>query len=322
MGIAIAMDEGLAGKRGLALAGAGMLAIGLFAAASAYGSTAPAAPERIVIQPPLEQVAVEEEPVAATPGPERITGVAGNNLNQAMTAAGVPDGIAQEYLRAIAGRIRIADGISVEDRFDMVIDRSSGEPHLLYAGLDRVAASDVQLMRWAEKGKTGWVDANGTDAAAEAMRKPVAGGVSSGFGMRFHPILGHARFHKGVDLRAAMGTPIHAAADGRVSFAGWAGGYGRQVRISHSDGLATAYGHMSRIAAAPGELVHQGDVIGYVGSTGLSTGPHLHYEVFKNGRPVDPMTVRYVGGTGMEREERHAFNDRLRALLTFKSPRA
>jgi len=81
-------------------------------------------------------------------------------------------------------------------------------------------------------------------------------------------------------------------------------------------GLATAYGHMSRIAAAPGELVHRGDVIGYVGSSGLSTGPHLHYEVFKNGRPVNPMTVRYVGGTGMEREERHAFNDRLRALLT------
>jgi len=320
---------------GLALAGAAALAVALTAGASAYGSPAIPAPapdewQGLTVRPiaqgsgtgawaepatTLERVTAPED---AAPGPERINGLAGTNLNQAMTAAGVPNAVAQEYLRAIAGRIALANGISVEDRFDMVVDTSDGAPKLLYAGLDRVGASDVQLMRWTEDGKTGWVDANGTDAAAEAMRTPVSGSVTSGFGMRFHPILGRERFHKGVDLRATLGTPIHAAADGRISFAGWAGGYGRQVRISHPDGLATAYGHMSRIAAAPGELVHRGDVIGYVGSSGLSTGPHLHYEVFKNGRPVNPMTVRYVGGTGMEKQERRDFNARLRSLLTFK----
>ena len=336
MGLAIAKDRG---RSGLALGGAVLLAAALFAGASAYGSTSPApSPDewqslmvRPIAQgsgtggwaepaPALERMPAEQAATAAaTPadsGPQRISGTAGDNLNRAMAAAGVPDAIAQEYLRAIAGRVPLASGISVMDRFDLVIDRGGGGgPRLLYAGLDRVAASDVQLMRWSEHGKSGWVDANGTDAAAEAVRTPVAGRISSGFGMRYHPILGRERFHKGVDLAVSFGTPIHAAADGRVTFAGWAGGYGRQVRIGHAGGLATAYGHMSRIAAAPGELVHRGDVIGYVGSSGLSTGPHVHYEVFKNGQPVNPMTVRYVGSAGMEREERHAFNDRLRALL-------
>ena len=336
MGIAVARMEGRFGARHqLALAAATLLAGALFAGAAARGS--PASPpddwQSLTIRPlsqgsgagawaepsaSAERLPPRQE-AAGPAGPTRITGVAGSNLNQAMAAAGVPAAIAQDYLRAIAGRIPLATGISVADRFDLVIDRGDrggGPPRLLYAGLDRMAASDVQLMRWAENGRTGWVDADGTDAAAEAMRTPVAGRVSSGFGMRFHPILGRERFHKGVDLAARLGTPIHAAADGRITYAGWAGGYGRQVRIGHAQGLATAYGHMSRIAAAPGQFVHRGDVIGYVGSSGLSTGPHLHYEVFKNGRPVNPMTVRYVGAPGMERAERHAFNDRLRALLT------
>ena len=240
-----------------------------------------------------------------------MTGLAGTNLNRAMKDAGVPEAVAQDYLRALATRIRLADGISVEDRFDLVIF----EAQLLYAGLDRLAASDVQLMRWAVDGKTGWVDATGT-TAAEAMRMPVSGGVSSGFGSRYHPILHTRRFHRGVDLKATWGTPIRAAADGRVSYAGWAGGYGRQVRIGHGEGLATSYSHMSRIAAAPGQSVRHGDVIGFVGSSGLSTGPHLHYEVFKNGKAVNPMAVKYAGvGDNLDREERRDFNARLRALL-------
>jgi murein DD-endopeptidase MepM/ murein hydrolase activator NlpD len=327
------VERRFAARHGLVLAGATLLAGALFAGASARGSTALPAQaadewQSLTIRPisqgsgaggwaePAPSVKRLAAPAADAGGPTRVTGVAGSNLNQAMAAAGLPNSVAQDYLRAIASRITLAGGISVKDRFDIVVDRRGGTPTLLYAGLDRVGASDVQLMRWVEDGKAGWVDANGTDAAAEAMRTPVSGRVSSGFGMRFHPILGRERFHKGVDLAGGMGTPIHAAADGRISYAGWAGGYGRQVRISHADGLTTAYGHMSRIAAAPGALVHRGDVIGYVGSSGLSTGPHLHYEVFKNGRPINPMTVRYVGGTGMERAERHAFNDRLRALLT------
>lgn len=116
--------------------------------------------------------------------------------------------------------------------------------------------------------------------------------LTSGFGPRVHPILGGVRNHSGVDLAAAAGTPVRATADGVVSQAGWAGGYGLLVAIRHPSGTVTRYGHMSRIAAESGGIVRKGDVIGYVGSTGRSTGPHLHYEVLVNGRAVDP--TRYM----------------------------
>jgi murein DD-endopeptidase MepM/ murein hydrolase activator NlpD len=295
------------------IAGGAAVLVAVAIAASASGT--PAAPplkaEPLAARPPAPQqpqAAPEPEPAG---GPVRLTGLAGTNLNLAMAQDGVPGAAAQDYLRALAGRIRLADGISVADRFDLII----AEGQLLYAGLDRVGASDVQLMRWAVDGRTGWVDATGADVA-EAMKMPVNGRISSGFGTRYHPVLHAMRMHKGVDMAAAAGTPIRASADGRITFAGWAGGYGRQVRIGHGEGLATSYSHMSRIAAAPGQAVHRGEVIGFVGSSGLSTGPHLHYEVFKNGRPVNPMTVRTVGGATLDKQERRDFNDRLRSLLT------
>ena len=285
------------------------LAIGPISDGSTTGS--PAAPGETV-----ELVAAKAEPEPDT-GPVRLTGIAGTNLNRALAEAGVSERIAQDYLRAVATRIRLADGVSVQDRFDLVVERGDASEQLLYAGLDRVGASDVQLMRWVHDGRTGWMDAAGTEAQAAAMRMPVAGRVSSRFGMRQHPILQSRRFHRGVDLKATSGTPIRASADGRITFAGWSGGYGRQVRIGHGDGLATSYSHMSRIAAAPGSFVRRGEVIGYVGSSGLSTGAHLHYEVFKNGRPVNPSAVRSIGGgDALGKQERTAFNARLRQLLT------
>lgn len=310
--------------------GAALLAAVVIAAAAARGAESQLPqPTQPVAQPSAP--AVTDPPPAAAPataadpapGPVRLTGTAGTNLNSALAAAGVPEAIAQDYLRALATRIDLAAGISTADRFDLVVDRApaaGGKPaeRLAYAGLDRLGASDVQLMRWTNAGKSGWMDAAGTDSAAEAMRLPVAASVSSAFGMRSHPILGSHRFHKGVDLRAALGTPIRASADGRVAAAGWNGGYGREVRIDHGEGLQTLYAHMSRMAARPGQQVHRGEIIGYVGSSGLSTGPHLHYEVLKNGQAVNPLTVRYVGGTGLDRDQRREFNASLRALLSFK----
>lgn len=112
--------------------------------------------------------------------------------------------------------------------------------------------------------------------------------MTSGFGIRIHPILGIARGHNGVDLAVPYGTPIAATADGVVTFANWGGGYGLLVAVDHGGGIETRYGHMSRLAVAPGQSVHVGDVLGYVGSTGLSTGPHVHYEVRANGQAVSP----------------------------------
>ncbi len=114
--------------------------------------------------------------------------------------------------------------------------------------------------------------------------------LTSQFGMRIHPLLGGLRAHKGIDLAAAVGTPIRATADGIVRQAAWTGGYGLLVAIDHGGHMETRYGHMSRLAVTPGEHVTKDSVIGYVGSTGRSTGPHLHYEVLIDGRAVDPMS--------------------------------
>ncbi|MDE2404984.1 MAG: M23 family metallopeptidase [Sphingomonadales bacterium] len=119
---------------------------------------------------------------------------------------------------------------------------------------------------------------------------------TSGFGMRWHPVLGGHRQHKGVDLAAPIGTPIHAAADGVIGRADWFSSYGLYVAIEHGNSLETRYGHMSRLNVAAGQFVHKGDVIGYVGTTGRSTGPHLHYEVRIAGEAVNP--VPYLEGTG------------------------
>lgn len=112
--------------------------------------------------------------------------------------------------------------------------------------------------------------------------------ISSGFGMRFHPFGGGAKFHGGLDFAAPTGTAVHATAPGVISFAGWNGNYGLCVVIDHGGGTSTLFGHLSAVSSAPGTPVGMGDVIGRVGSTGRSTGPHLHYEVRLGGRPVDP----------------------------------
>lgn len=112
--------------------------------------------------------------------------------------------------------------------------------------------------------------------------------MTSGFGARHHPILGGTRMHSGVDLAAAAGSPVSATADGVVSFANWNGGYGIMVALWHPGGVETRYGHLMRVAVSPGQKVRAGEVVGWVGSTGLSTGPHVHYEVRVDGRAVSP----------------------------------
>ena len=130
--------------------------------------------------------------------------------------------------------------------------------------------------------------ARGLTGARPSAMPVAARGLTSGFGMRQHPIYGTLRAHSGVDLAASFGSPIVATSDGVVSAAGWAGGYGLLVALEHGGGMQTRYGHMSRLNVASGQAVRQGDVIGYVGSTGVSTGPHLHYEVRVNGQAVNP----------------------------------
>ncbi|MEJ1160395.1 M23 family metallopeptidase [Prosthecomicrobium sp. N25] len=150
-----------------------------------------------------------------------------------------------------------------------------------------------------DDGTVDYYDEAGKSAKKFLMRKPMEGGVfRSGFGGRRHPILGYYRMHTGVDWAAPVGTPILAAGNGTIEEAGWKGGYGRQVKIQHANGYETTYNHMSGFGRGieKGAKVRQGQVVGYVGTTGLSTGPHLHYEVLINAAYVDPMRVRLPRG--------------------------
>lgn len=172
-----------------------------------------------------------------------------------------------------------------------------------------------------EDGSVDYFDENGKSIRQFLLRNPVPNGrLTSGFGMRRHPILGYSRMHTGTDWAAPIGTPIIASGNGTVEKAGWASGYGNQTIIRHANGYETSYNHQSAIAKGvkPGEKIAQGQVIGYVGSTGSSTGAHLHYELIVNGTKVDAMKVRLPGGKALDgqmltrfEEERH----RIDALL-------
>jgi murein DD-endopeptidase MepM/ murein hydrolase activator NlpD len=154
-----------------------------------------------------------------------------------------------------------------------------------------------------DDGVVDYYDETGKSAKKFLVRKPVGAGIMrSGFGFRRHPILGYSKMHTGVDWSAPYGTPIFASGNGLVDRVGWEGGYGKYVRVKHNNGYETAYGHMSAFARGiePGKRVRQGQVIGFVGSTGLSTGAHVHYEIVVNGRFVDPMRIRLPRGRVLE----------------------
>jgi murein DD-endopeptidase MepM/ murein hydrolase activator NlpD len=130
---------------------------------------------------------------------------------------------------------------------------------------------------------------SGSGSGSGSLSWPVSGAVTSPFGWRIHPILGYKKFHTGIDIGVGYGVPIHAAGSGTVIYATWMGGYGNVIIIDHGNGLSTLYAHQSSLAVSTGAHVARGQTVGYVGSTGFSTGPHLHFEVRVNGNPVDPM---------------------------------
>ena len=130
---------------------------------------------------------------------------------------------------------------------------------------------------------------SGGGGGTGSLSWPVSGPVTSPFGWRIHPILGYRKFHTGVDIGVGYGVPIHAADGGTVIYATWMSGYGNVIIIDHGGGLSTLYAHQSSLAVGNGAHVTKGQTIGYVGSTGFSTGPHLHFEVRVNGNPVEPM---------------------------------
>jgi murein DD-endopeptidase MepM/ murein hydrolase activator NlpD len=178
-----------------------------------------------------------------------------------------------------------------------------------------------------EHGYENYYNEKGQNIVKKLLKTPVNGArMSSNFGMRRHPILGYTRMHTGIDFAVPQGTPIYAAGDGVVSYAGYKGGYGKYVSIKHNTTYTTAYAHAHRIANGirSGARVRQGQVIAYVGSTGRSTGPHLHYEILRYGKHVNPANVKFTGGNELTGRQLAAFKQHIKnieqKLITMKSP--
>jgi murein DD-endopeptidase MepM/ murein hydrolase activator NlpD len=266
-------------------------------------------------------LALAQHRLAVDATPLRIRGMVGPSLYRSARAAGAPVKAIQQYLSAIDAHLSLDGDVGPSDQFDFIVGykrSASGESEtgdLLFAGLERGGHPLAQLVRWGSDGQL--YDASGNDGGGgqgTRLFAPVNGHMTSGYGMRFHPILGYTRMHAGIDFGAAWGSPIFAVSDGIVSYSGRHGGHGNYVRLEHGGGLGTGYGHMSRIAVAPGTRVRAGQVIGYVGSSGLSTGPHLHYEVYRNGATVNPLSVSFTVKTQIDTKQRDALKARLLQL--------
>lgn len=223
---------------------------------------------------------------------------------------GVPTHIINAAMKVLSYEIdlqrQIQAGDTLELFYGIPLTGSSAKRKVLHYAKLRSSGRDHIYYRYTDSnGNTAYYDENGVSANKSLMRTPISGvRITSGFGMRRHPLLGYNKLHTGIDFGAPRGTPIKAAGDGVVQHAGWRGAYGRTVIIKHDGRYSTLYAHMSKTAnLKAGQKVRQGQIIGYVGSTGRSTGPHLHYEVRKNDKPINPKRVQLATTTRLSGEE-------------------
>jgi len=241
----------------------------------------------------------------------------------------VPRPVIDDLIRVYSYDVDFQRKAQPGDSFEVLFsgdDEANARSEVLFASLT-VGGETKRFYRFqsGDDGVVDYYDESGKSAKKFLVRKPVGPGIMrSGFGFRRHPILGYSKMHTGVDWGAAFGTPIFASGNGVIDKAGWEGGYGKYVRIKHNNGYETAYGHMSAFAKGiePGKRVRQGQVIGFVGSTGLSTGAHVHYEIVVNGRFVDPMRIRLPRGRVLEGPMLANFEkerDRLEGMMNRKA---
>ena len=230
-----------------------------------------------------------------------------NSLYETALKHDLPRQTVEELIRIFGYDVDFQRRVSQGDNFELfyALDEDSGErPEILYAALT-VGGEPRRVFRFQspDDGTAEYFDEAGRSLNKFLIRKPIAGGqLRSGYGMRRHPILGYSKMHTGVDWADRHGTPIVAAGNGTVIKSEWDSGYGRRIEVQHPNNYVTAYSHLSAFARGigPGARVRQGQVIGFVGSTGLSTGPHLHYEIVVNGRFVDPMKIRVPRGRELD----------------------
>ena len=234
----------------------------------------------------------------------------------AMNAGATPE-LTAEVVKLFSHKLDFSRDIHPGDKFRMVFDRKvtdSGRTvetgDLLYAEIGAKGQTS-RFYRFKAPGMEDaqFFDETGKNIRGLLLRTPLAVvRITSGFGMRMHPILGFTRMHTGIDFGAPVGTPVYAAGDGVIEQAQWFGGYGRWLKIRHNAQWETGYGHLSGWAVRPGEHVHQGQIVAYTGSTGRSTGPHLHYEVIFNGAKINPTGAKVPQGTILAGAELSAFD--------------
>jgi murein DD-endopeptidase MepM/ murein hydrolase activator NlpD len=237
----------------------------------------------------------------------RAGGTIDSSLYLAATQAGIPTDVVIDMIRMFSYKVDFQRDLHPGDRFEVFYDyyyTPEGQPakfgSISYAMMT-LGGKQIPMYRFdADPNEPAeYFDQKGESAKGLLMKTPVDGArISSGFGSRFHPILGYTRMHKGVDFAVPTGTPVMAAGGGTVQFMGRANGYGNFVKINHGNGYATAYGHLSRFAPGmrQGARVRQGQVFAYSGMSGMATGPHLHYEILVNSVQVNPLTVKMAQG--------------------------
>ncbi|MDP6389175.1 MAG: peptidoglycan DD-metalloendopeptidase family protein [Alphaproteobacteria bacterium] len=239
------------------------------------------------------------------------------SLYKAGIGAGTPGTVLADLINIFSFDVDFQRDVQRGDAFAVMYERYLDEAGRMAKNGDVLVAAmtlsgkTTHLYRFeTDDGTTDYFDAKGQSARRALLRTPIDGArLSSGYGRRRHPILGYTRMHRGLDFAASRGTPIYAAGKGVVEVAGRNGGYGRYIRIRHNGTYKTAYAHLRRFARGvrKGRRVRQGQIIGYVGTTGVSTGPHLHYEVFRAGRQVNPRRLKLPSGRKLKGAELHRF---------------
>lgn len=241
----------------------------------------------------------------------RESGDAGASVYQSLWESAlqnnVPRPVIEELVSIYAYDVDLQRKVQPGDAFDVLYSQDvngDGTNEIRYASLRLDGETDAFYhFRTSDDGQYDYYDGSGKSAKKFLVRKPVTAGLeSSPFGWRINPLLHVNEMHTGVDWAAPYGSPIFAAGDGTIEQIGQRGGYGKYIRIRHADGYETAYGHMSAFARGldVGSHVRQGQGIGFVGSTGMSTGAHVHFEIWVNGRVVDPMRIKLPRGRVLE----------------------
>ena len=250
------------------------------------------------------------------------------SLYKAATDENIPANTIIEFARIYGFQVDFQRDIRKQDKFQIMYEIFLNEKNeivetgeILFANL-KLSGQDNSLYYFDKDGSEGHYDKNGKSVKKALMKTPINGArLSSPFGMRKHPIDGFNKMHRGTDFAAPMGTPIMASGDGVVKKAGWCGGGGNCVKIKHNSTYQTIYAHMSKFARGikTGVRVKQGQTIGYVGSTGKSTGPHLHYEVLVNGKKVNSQKLKLPSGKILKGKERKNFETKKIKLDVLKS---